>query len=122
MNSGQLVQPPEFRGKEALLRFDQIGHNITTFDVYAEASSKKYASEIDSGKTKVGKPFLKFDPAKTPPQPDHMEDFLNCVCTREKPRCNEDETFVEAAACNMSVAAHKEKQQVRWDPVKQQIT
>jgi predicted dehydrogenase len=121
MNSSQPVQPPEFRGKEALLRFDHIGHNITTFDVYAEGSSKKYGSEIDSGKIKVGKPFLKFDPAKTPPQPDHVEDFLNCVRTREKPKCNEDEALVEAAACNMSVAAHKEKRLVRWDPVRQVI-
>jgi hypothetical protein len=64
---------------------------------------------------------LKFDPAKTPPQPDHVEDFLNCVRTREKPKCNEDEALVEAAACNMSVAAHKEKRLVRWDPVRQVI-
>jgi len=70
MNSGQLVQPSEFRGKEALLRFDHIGHNITTFDVYAETSSKIYASGVDSDKIKVGKPFLQFDLAKTPPQPD----------------------------------------------------
>ena len=73
-NSGQFVQPPEFRGKEALLRFDDIGHNISKFEVYAEASSKKYGQQIDSGRIKIGKSFLRYNPRKTPPQPDHFQD------------------------------------------------
>jgi predicted dehydrogenase len=121
MNSGSLVQPPEFRGKEALLRFDSIGHNISKFDVYAERSSRRYGAEIDSGRIKVGKPFLSYDPAKTPPQPTHMEDFLNCVRSRKRPKCNEDEAFVEAVTCIMSVIAYKEKRQVRWDALKQEV-
>jgi predicted dehydrogenase len=121
MNSQALVQPPEFRGKEALLRFDNIGHNITKFEVYAEGSSKKYASDIDSGKIKLRKPFLRYDPTKTPAQPNHMEDFCNCVRTRKKPKCNEDEAFIEAVTCIMSAVAYKERRLVRWDPVRQQV-
>ncbi|MHC4617584.1 MAG: Gfo/Idh/MocA family protein [Planctomycetota bacterium] len=121
MNSSALVQPPEFRGKEALLRFDGIGHNVGTFNVYAEGPSKKYGPQIESGKIKVGKPFLKFDPKKTPAQANHMEDFLNCVRSRKKPKCNEDEAFVEAVTCIMSVIAYKEKRQVRWEPIRQEI-
>jgi predicted dehydrogenase len=120
-NSGQLVQPPEFRGKEALLRFDDKSHDCTKFEVYAEAPSEKYADQIDSGKIRIGKPFLRYDPKKTPPQPNHMQDFINCVRTRGKPKCNEDEAFIEAATVMMSIVAYKEKRQVRWDPVKQEI-
>ena len=121
MNSKAIIQPPELRGKEALLKFDGIGHDITTFDVFAEPSSKKYSQQIESGKIDLRKPFMKFDPAKTPPQPDHMEDFFNCVRNRKKPKCNEDEAFIEAVSCIMSVIAYEKKRQVRWDPVKQQV-
>ncbi len=33
MNSGCLRPAPEFRGKDACLRFDDIAHNVTTFAV-----------------------------------------------------------------------------------------
>jgi predicted dehydrogenase len=121
LNSHELVQPPEFRGKEALLRFDDIGHNINKFEIYAERASRKYAEQIKSGKIRRHQPFMRYDPKKTPPQPDHMQDFINCVRSRSKPKCNEDEAFVETVACNMSVAAYKKKRQVRWDPINQEI-
>lgn len=38
-----------------------------------------------------------------------MEDFLNCVSTRKKPKCNEDEAFIEGITCIMSVEAYKQK-------------
>ncbi|MHC4475690.1 MAG: Gfo/Idh/MocA family protein [Planctomycetota bacterium] len=121
MNTRQLRQPVELRGKEALLRFDDIGHDIEKFEVYAESSSQKYAAKIKSKEISTREPFLRYDPAKTPAQPSHMEDFLNCVRTRGKPKCNEDEAFVEAVTCAMSVEAYQQKRQARWDPVKQQI-
>lgn len=121
MNTAEPLQPPEFRGKDAYLRFDSIAQSVSTFDVVAEPSSARYGDALESGKIKPGEPFMRFDPSKTPEQPHHMQDFLNCVRTRQKPRCNEDEAFIETATFLMSVHALREKRQVRWDPEKQDI-
>jgi predicted dehydrogenase len=109
MNSA-LQQNPEFRGKDAALVFDGIAHNATTFAVTPEIACE-HKEKLPAA----------FDPARTPPQPSHMQDFFDCVRSRGKPKCNEDEAFIETATFLMSVAAYKEKRQVRWDPVKQDI-
>lgn len=116
-----IEQPPEFRGKEAMLRFDTIAQSVGTFDVYADPKTGKYADALQSGRIALGKPFLKFDPAKTPAPPSHMQDFFNCVRSRQKTQCNEDEAFIEAVTVVMSVAAFQEKREVRWDTEKQDI-
>lgn len=120
MNSGELPQPPEFRGKEALLRFSEDSLH-RSFDVYAERRSAKYGPQIEAKKVPAGEPFVSFDPAKTPPQPTHMQDFFNCVRSRKAPKCNEDEAFIETATFVMSVVAYNQKRQVRWDPQKEEI-
>ncbi|MBD3268428.1 hypothetical protein GF373_17310 [bacterium] len=116
MNTRQLSQPPEFRGKDAMLRFDGIAHDATHFDVYAEWSSQKYKDIEDKEE-----PFMEFDPDKTPEQPSHMQDFFNCVRSRKKPKCHVDEAFVEAATAIMSVKALKEKREVRWNADMEEI-
>ncbi len=45
-----------------------------------------------------------------------MQDFLRCVRTGERPKCNEDEAFIEAVAYLMSVQSYHGKREVRWDP------
>jgi predicted dehydrogenase len=121
MNTGEPLQPPEFRGKEAYLKFDSIAQSVSTFDVVAEPTSKKYAGDVRSGKIKRGQPFRTFDPSKTPEQPHHMQDFINCVRSRKRPKCHEDEAFIETATFLMSIASYKEKRQVRWDPQREEI-
>jgi len=120
MNSA-FVQPPEFRGKEGMLRFDSIAQSVSTFDVYPDSSSAKYASRLETGKIKSNKPMMKFDPKKTPEQPSHMQDFFNSVRSRKKAKCNEDEAFIETATCVMSVKSFMERREVRWDAEKQDI-
>jgi hypothetical protein len=51
----------------------------------------------------------------------HMQNFIDCVRTRERTRCNEDDGFEEAVTCIMSIIAFKEKREVKWDPVKQEV-
>jgi predicted dehydrogenase len=51
----------------------------------------------------------------------HMEDFLQCVRTRQLPRCNVDRAFEELVAVVMSVEAFRRERKVRWDPVKEEI-
>jgi len=50
-----------------------------------------------------------------------MQNFINCVRSREKPRCHIDVAFEEAVTAIMSVIAYKEKRQVTWDPVRQEV-
>jgi hypothetical protein len=64
---------------------------------------------------KVSEPIQSFDETAVPEQPNHMQDFFNCVRSRKKPKCNEDEAFVETATFLMSLAAYREKREVRWD-------
>ncbi len=51
----------------------------------------------------------------------HMENFVDCIRTRQKPRCSEDEGLEEAVTSVMSVIAFKEKRQVAWDKSKQEV-
>ena len=55
------------------------------------------------------------------PMTSHMQNFIDCVRTRERTRCNEDDGFEEAVTLVMSVIAYREKRMVTWDPVKQDI-
>ena len=121
MNTSAQVQAPEFYGKDAVLKFDTIAQSVHTFDVFAERCSPKYGPQIENGKIPYGTPFMKFDPDKTPKQPVHMQDFFNAVRSGKKPKCDEDQAFIETATFLMAVAAYKEKRQVRWDPETQEI-
>ena len=51
----------------------------------------------------------------------HMQDFLDCVRSRELPRCHVDRAFEEAVALLMSLEAYRRDAKVRWDPVKEEI-
>jgi hypothetical protein len=114
MNSGEFPQPPEFRGKDALLRFSEDSLH-RSFDVYPERRSAKYAPRIAAKEIKAGEPIQSFDKTAVPDQPSHMQDFFNCVRNRKKPKCNEDEAFIETVTFLMSLAAYRQKREVRWD-------
>jgi hypothetical protein len=51
----------------------------------------------------------------------HMENFVECTRTRERPRCHVDRAFEEAVALLMSLEAYRRDTKVRWDPVKEEI-
>lgn len=110
MNSAQPLTP-EFRGKFAAIRFNRIGQDANDFEVIGERNAGKHAGGV----------IRKFDPAATPPQPSHMQDFLNCIRERRKPKCNEDEAFVEAVTFIMSAKAYREQRVVRWDGAREEI-
>jgi len=78
LNSGA-KQLPEFRGKDAMLRFDDYPAGARGFEIIPERQSDRKP------------PQTAFDADKTSRQPSHMQDFINCVRSREKPKCNEDE-------------------------------
>jgi hypothetical protein len=115
------VQPPDFRGKEGKLIFDTIAQGVNTFSVYPDKKSAKYREELDSGNLSQDKPFLKFDPRKTEKQPSHMQNFFDCVRSREKPNCNEDEAYIETTTIVMAVESFMKKREVRWNDQKQDV-
>ncbi len=51
----------------------------------------------------------------------HMQNFFDCVRSRELPRCHVDRAFEEAVALLMSVEAYRREAKVKWDPVKEAI-
>ena len=113
MNSDR-QQPPEYIGKNGRLIFNGIGQDATKFIVYPDAPAFPHIG-------KGLKPLYQYDPAKGPEWPTHMNDFLNCVRTGERPKCNIDEAFIEVATLLMSVISYHEKRLVRWDPVTEEI-
>jgi predicted dehydrogenase len=110
MNSA-LPLTPEFRGKYGTIRFNRIGQDANDFEVIGERNAGRHAGGV----------IRKFDPAATPAQPSHMQDFLNCVRERRKPKCNEDEAFVEAVTFIMAARAYREQRVVRWDAGREEI-
>lgn len=120
MNSS-FVQPPEFRGKDGMLRFDSIAQGVNHFEVFPEPRSPKYEPKINNGEIEAGEPFLEYDPDKGPDVPSHMQDFFNSVRSREKPKCDEDQAFIETATLVMAVTALNEKRQVRWDFEREEV-
>ncbi len=108
MNTG-VGQPVEICGKLATLRFDGIAHDVNNFSIEPEGfpGSEKLPKGYERG--------------KTPQQPNHMVDFFNCVRSRKKPKCDEDEAFIETATFVMSVESYQQKRVVRWDPAKEEI-
>jgi predicted dehydrogenase len=53
--------------------------------------------------------------------PSHMQNFFDCVRSRQQPVCGVDRAFQEAVAIAMSVEAYRQGRKVRWDPVKEVI-
>jgi predicted dehydrogenase len=102
-------QPVEICGKEARLRFDAIAHDANSFTINREPFNQKSA-------TPEG-----YQSGKTPSQPSHIADWVSCIRSRAKPKCNVDEAFIETATFVMSVESYKQKRMVRWDPVKEEI-
>jgi hypothetical protein len=60
-------------------------------------------------------------PGKTPGQPNHMVDWVNCIQSRGTPKCSTDEAFIESATALMSLVSHREERLVRWDATREEI-
>ena len=102
-------QPVEICGENATLRFNDIGQNVSNFEIIPERHYD--GPELPAG----------YRPRETPKQPSHMQDFINCVRDRGRPKCPVGEAFIEAATYLMSVESYKQGRMVRWDPVREEI-
>jgi len=102
-------QPVEICGRDATLRFDGIAHDVTTFEILPERHNLR---------PNLPKAYA---PGKTPQQPNHMVDWVNCIQSRGTPKCSTDEAFIEAATSLMSLVSCQERRLVRWDAAKEEI-
>ena len=101
-------QPVTICGRDATLRFDDIAHNVNTFEI------------IPAGHNKAALP-KGYERGKTPQQPNHMVDWLNCIRTRGTPKCSTDEAFIETATFLMSLKSQQEQKMVRWDAAREEV-
>jgi hypothetical protein len=114
MNSRR-SQAPEYIGREGRVIFNTIGQNASQFEIYGDEPAHRPAAYPQP------EPKHFFTAGKEHRKVDHMQDFLDCVRTRGKPQCNEDEAFIEAATLLMSVESLRRRRQVRWDREKEEI-
>jgi predicted dehydrogenase len=70
---------------------------------------------------KTAVPVVRFSRSDAGPFSTHMENFIDCVRSRQRTRCNEDDGFEEAVTLVMSVIAYKERRMVTWDEQKKAI-
>lgn len=103
-------QPVTVCGRDATLRFDTIAHDVTTFEI-TPAEHYRRQSGLPPG----------YDRTKTPPQPNHMVDWVNCIRSGGTPKCSTDEAFIETATFLMSLVSQQEQRVVRWDAVREEI-
>jgi len=114
MNSRR-QQPPEYVGKNGRVMFNTIGQSASRFHVYGDGPAYPHMRRGEL------EPRYSYDPKQGPRWPSHMNDFLGCVRTGERPRCHIDEAFIEAITYLMSVVSYREKRQVRWNAETEEI-
>jgi len=102
-------QPVEISGRDATLRFDNIAHNASTFEILRSPHNL----DVDLPEA--------YDRSMTPQQPDHMTDWVNCIQSRGTPKCSTDEAFIETATFLMSLVSQREQRLVRWDAAREEI-
>jgi hypothetical protein len=56
------------------------------------------------------------------PRESHMENFLRCVKTREKPVLDADIAYRAMVTVGMSVQSYREGRMLYWDSAKEKVT
>lgn len=102
---------PRFKNKypEATLQFDAIAHDVSNFEIMPAEHNKK--TGLPQG----------YERGKTPNQPNHMVDWVNCIRNRGTPKGSTDEAFIETATFLMSLVSQQQRRMVRWDATKEEI-
>jgi hypothetical protein len=101
------------------------GEFAQTVDLAAKSILATYASpnaaRIPAGYKEQAVRLPSYQRGKTPPQPNHMEDWANCIQSRGTPKCSTDEAFIETATFLMSLVSQREGRVVHWDAAREEI-
>ncbi|MCB1126508.1 MAG: Gfo/Idh/MocA family oxidoreductase, partial [Verrucomicrobiae bacterium] len=101
--------PVTLCGRDATLRFDAIAHDVSTFEI--EKTYHNRNADLPAG----------YERGRTPAQPNHMLDWVQCIRSRGTPKCSTDEAFIETATFLMSLVSQQENRVVRWDAANEEI-
>jgi predicted dehydrogenase len=52
---------------------------------------------------------------------DHMQDFVDCVRSRETPRCGMDRAFEELATIVLSMESYRKQRKVKWNAATEEV-
>lgn len=102
-------QPVTICGRDATLRFDAIAHDVSAFEILPAHHYRN--PDLPKGYVR----------SQTPPQPNHIVDWVNCIRSRGTPKCSTEEAFIETATFLMSLKAQQERRMVRWDAAREEI-
>ncbi len=97
----QQAWPEAIRGHEATMYFEGPGIVVRPENAY-----ENEREEIEVGRE---------------PRDNHMDNFLKCVRTREKPHCNEEVAFRVCCAIALGVESYRTGRTIRFDPVKEEV-
>jgi predicted dehydrogenase len=93
-----------------------------TEDVLGSDGAISRGQQIRYAPQKVNRPDGAEMLGQTPtPRNAHMQNFLNCIRSGDRPNCPFDLGFSVSIACRMAVASYREGRTVRWDPDKEEI-
>ncbi len=128
--------PDTIRGQHATMTFEaQRGILVHPERPFADAMEEKRKS----GKFPEAKTFpceegqRRLRPGQKPPEPltcmefpvvsqrDHMQNFLDCMRTREKPTLNADLAYQVMVAIGLSVEAYRRNRIMRFDPKRETV-
>ena len=101
--------PVTLCGRDATLRFDAIAHDVSNFEIIPAEHNRQ--AGLPKG----------YERGRTPNQPNHLVDWVNCIQSRGTPKCSTDEAFIETATFLMSLVSQQERRVVRWDAVREEI-
>ena len=90
-------------------------------NTYTAEWRPEYAAKVKEAHGGPVPPDFSFNEQSYPTGADHMRNFIDCVRSRELPRCHVGRAFEEAAAIMMSVESYRRERKVRWDPEKETI-
>jgi hypothetical protein len=52
---------------------------------------------------------------------NHMRNFIDCIRSGERPRCDIQRAWEEAVTIVMSVESYRRERKVKWDTVREEI-
>jgi predicted dehydrogenase len=118
MNTGTHIH-----GKAATLKYNYSEKEVEVFleSQHADQILKEQRVAEPERKRKGEIPLYSFSRGQGFYVSSHFQNFIDCVRSRERTRCNEDDAFEEAVTAVMSVVAYRERRMVRWDPGSQEI-
>ena len=56
-----------------------------------------------------------------PPRPDHMQNFLQCIRTREQPACSGRTAYATMVVIALTIESYRTQKAMHFDPVKEEL-